>query len=95
MMDPRTWVRNVGRAVVNFGSVVVWKFWKKWKCLQVSGIINKITSNYDLAFRLVYPSISSTVNSHLNKNHLRLPVAKTTTYGLETIEYSLLWSTLP
>ena len=32
-----------------------------------------------------------------NENHLRLPVAKTTTYGLETIEYRgcLLWSTLP
>ena len=32
-----------------------------------------------------------------NENHLRLPVAKTTTYGIETIEYRgcLLWSTLP
>ena len=32
-----------------------------------------------------------------NENHLRLPVAKTTTYGLETSEYRgyLLWSTLP
>ena len=32
-----------------------------------------------------------------NENHLRLPVAKTTTYGLETIKYRgcLLWSTLP
>ena len=31
-----------------------------------------------------------------NQNHLRLPVAKTTTCGLETIEYRgcLLWSTL-
>ena len=32
-----------------------------------------------------------------NENHLRLPVAKTTTYGIETIEYRgcLLWSTIP
>ena len=32
-----------------------------------------------------------------NENHLRLPVAKTTTYGLETIEYRAcrFWSTLP
>ena len=32
-----------------------------------------------------------------NGNHLQLPVAKTTTYGLENIEYRgcLLWSTLP
>ena len=32
-----------------------------------------------------------------NENHLRLPVTKTTTYGLETIEYRgcLLWSKLP
>ena len=32
-----------------------------------------------------------------NENHLRLPVAKTTTYGLENIECRgcLLWSTLP
>ena len=31
-----------------------------------------------------------------NNNHLQLPVAKTTTYGLENIEYRgcLLWSTL-
>ena len=38
-------------------------------------------------------------NQHIlrNENHLRLPVAKTTTYGLETIEYRgcLSWSTLP
>ena len=42
---------------------------------------------------------SSTINQHnlRHENHLRLPVAKTTTYGLETIEYRgyLLWSTLP
>ena len=32
-----------------------------------------------------------------SENHLRLPVAKTTTYGLENVEYRgcLLWSTLP
>ena len=32
-----------------------------------------------------------------NENHLRLPVAKATTYGLETIEYRgcPLWSSLP
>ena len=32
-----------------------------------------------------------------SENHLQLPVKKTTTYGLENIEYRgcLLWSTLP
>ena len=39
------------------------------------------------------------INQHnlRNENHLQLPVAKTTTYGLENIEYRgcLLWSTLP
>ena len=32
-----------------------------------------------------------------SENHLQLPVAKTTAYGLENIEYRvcLLWSTLP
>ena len=45
----------------------------------------------------VLPAKDDPMYNLRNEDHLRLPVANTTTYELETIEYRgcLLWSTLP